>query len=241
MKIASVRWTTYRLPFRAPYVTARGAVTYREGLIIELTAEDGLAGLGEAAPVPEADVSGDALSRTLATLAPRLLRRQPNDFDVKALLDSDEAGRALACAVDTAACDLLARHRGVSVARLLSPNAAAAVAVNALVTAPSAEEAVRAAAEARVAGFGAVKLKVGTAASLDEERRRVAAVRGALGPDVKLRLDANGAWGVDQAFEFLGAQRGKHFDPQLVDAFSGVREKVARIQLELRDPEAVRP
>ncbi|HEY4685147.1 MAG TPA: hypothetical protein VII57_03775, partial [Dehalococcoidia bacterium] len=86
MKIASLRWTTYRLPFRAPYVTARGAVTYREGLIIELTAEDGLAGLGEAAPVPEADVSGDALSRTLATLAPRLLRRQPNDFDVKALL-----------------------------------------------------------------------------------------------------------------------------------------------------------
>ena len=167
MKIASVRWTTYRLPFRAPYVTARGAVTYREGLIIELTAEDGLAGLGEAAPVPEADVSGDALSRTLATLAPRLLRRQPNDFDVKALLDSDEAGRALACAVDTAACDLLARHRGVSVAHFLSPNAAAAVAVNALVTATGAAEAARAAASAGQAGYGAVKLKVGTAASLD--------------------------------------------------------------------------
>src|SRR3989304_3267693 len=133
MKIASLRWTTYRLPFRAPYVTARGAVTYREGLIIELTAEDGLAGLGEAAPVPEAGGRGDAPSR-----GPPPPRPQPNDFDVKALLDSDEAGRALACAVDTAACDLLARHRGVSVAHFLSPNAAAAVAVNALVTAPRA-------------------------------------------------------------------------------------------------------
>jgi two-component system response regulator RpfG len=49
------------------------------------------------------------------------------------------------------------------------------------------------------------------------------------------------AWSTDQAFEFLGAQRGKHFDPQLVDAFAGVRESVTRIQDELRDPEAKRP
>ena len=49
------------------------------------------------------------------------------------------------------------------------------------------------------------------------------------------------AWSPGKAFEFLDAQRGKHFDPQLVDAFSGVREDVARIQRELRDPEAARP
>jgi len=49
------------------------------------------------------------------------------------------------------------------------------------------------------------------------------------------------AWPSEQAFEFLQAQRGKHFDPQLVDAFTGVREGVARIRQELRDPEAVRP
>jgi two-component system, response regulator RpfG len=46
------------------------------------------------------------------------------------------------------------------------------------------------------------------------------------------------AWPSEQAFEFLQAQRGLHFDPQLVDAFYGVRERVARIQGELRDPEA---
>jgi two-component system response regulator RpfG len=49
------------------------------------------------------------------------------------------------------------------------------------------------------------------------------------------------AWSSDKAFDFLDAQRGKHFDPQLVDAFTGVREEVARIQRELRDPEAGRP
>ncbi len=47
------------------------------------------------------------------------------------------------------------------------------------------------------------------------------------------------AWPSGDAFEFLRQQRGKHFDPQLVDAFDGVKDAVARIQSELRDPEAM--
>ena len=48
------------------------------------------------------------------------------------------------------------------------------------------------------------------------------------------------AWSSEEAFEFLRQQRGKHFDPHLVDAFIGVQADVERIRRELRDPEAVR-
>ena len=48
------------------------------------------------------------------------------------------------------------------------------------------------------------------------------------------------AWSSEEAFEFLRQQRGKHFDPHLVDAFIGVQVEVERIRGELRDPEAVR-
>jgi two-component system response regulator RpfG len=48
------------------------------------------------------------------------------------------------------------------------------------------------------------------------------------------------AWSSTEAFEFLQQQRGRHFDPHLVDAFTGVKAAVERIQGELRDPEAVR-
>jgi two-component system response regulator RpfG len=48
------------------------------------------------------------------------------------------------------------------------------------------------------------------------------------------------AWSATEAFEFLQQQRGRHFDPHLVDAFTGVKGAVERIQGELRDPEAVR-
>jgi two-component system response regulator RpfG len=43
------------------------------------------------------------------------------------------------------------------------------------------------------------------------------------------------AWPVDEAFAYLRSQRGRHFDPQMVDAFLGVSGEVARIQQELGD------
>jgi O-succinylbenzoate synthase len=48
-------------------------------------------------------------------------------------------------------------------------------------------------------GCSTVKVKVGDADSLD----RVAAIRAACGPGVRIRLDANGAWDVDTAMRML--------------------------------------
>jgi two-component system response regulator RpfG len=46
-----------------------------------------------------------------------------------------------------------------------------------------------------------------------------------------------GAWSAEDAFEYLRTQRGRHFDPRLVDAFLGVREKVLEVQRDWQDPE----
>lgn len=43
------------------------------------------------------------------------------------------------------------------------------------------------------------------------------------------------AWKPDEAFEYLRAQRGKHFDPRLVDAFLGMKEKVVEVQRDFQD------
>jgi len=44
------------------------------------------------------------------------------------------------------------------------------------------------------------------------------------------------AWKSETAFEYLRAQRGKHFDPHLVDAFLGVSDTVLEVQRDLQDP-----
>src|SRR5919108_556497 len=44
------------------------------------------------------------------------------------------------------------------------------------------------------------------------------------------------AWPSAQAFDYVSSQRGKHFDPRLVDAFSGMQKQVLQVQHEWRDP-----
>jgi L-alanine-DL-glutamate epimerase-like enolase superfamily enzyme len=87
---------------------------------------------------------------------------------------------------------------------MLSGDPAASVAVNATIGAGDRAGASEQAAAALAAGFGCVKVKVG----LGDDAGRVAAVRAALGPAPLLRLDANGAWSVDEAVAAIGALAG---------------------------------
>lgn len=87
------------------------------------------------------------------------------------------------------------------------------VPVNALVPAVGAEEAARLAAAAVTDGFRCLKVKVGDGDDVD----RVAAVRDAVGgtPGLALRVDANGAWDVDEAVDRI--TRLSRFGLELVE------------------------
>jgi O-succinylbenzoate synthase len=68
-----------------------------------------------------------------------------------------------------------------------------------------------AAALALGSGCSTIKVKVGDDQSVD----RVAAIRAACGPGVRIRLDANGAWDVDSALHVLA--RLRTYDIELVE------------------------
>ncbi|WP_217709691.1 enolase C-terminal domain-like protein [Amycolatopsis sp. Hca4] len=68
-------------------------------------------------------------------------------------------------------------------------------------------------AEAVADGFTQIKLKVG--ADLDEDIRRLRLARDVVGPDVRIAIDANQAWGVGQAIEWLRPLA--EFDPYWIE------------------------
>ena len=221
LRVRALAWAPYRLRFRAAHRTgSAGAgaenVAERSGVLMRVQSESGACGYGDAAPLPErGDGTADDLPALLTALGPRLLAGEP-----QALLNTLDRQRGepgtttLRCALDTAFLDAAAQAADVSLAVLLAGDGPAAtrVPVNATITVPDPAQAVGAAARAREEGFGCVKLKVAVMASVDAEVRRIRSVRTALGPDVALRLDANGAWGRETASQILAAVADAHLE-----------------------------
>lgn len=117
------------------------------------------------------------------------------------------AAPATRAAVVTALMDLASQAEKVPLCRWLADrwreggSTPAWVPVNATIAALPPAEARKAAADAIRQGFGCLKLKVGIQDDIDVARVR--AVREVVGPDVALRLDANGAWDFRQARQVL--------------------------------------
>ncbi|NLT06867.1 MAG: O-succinylbenzoate synthase [Solirubrobacterales bacterium] len=193
-----------RVPLRRPFVTANGVLAERELVVVRLEDDDGTPGWGEAAPLEAYDgVSVDAVWAALAGGPP-----------------ARDAPPQARTAWELSELDLQARRRGVA----LGAVGAEAIPVNRTLPAGPPEEVAAAAAEGARRGFSCFKLKVG----LPDDADRVAAVRAALGEWPALRVDANGAWSVEEAVERIAELA--RFDLELVEQPCATLEELAEVR-----------
>jgi o-succinylbenzoate synthase len=160
------------IPFHEPFTTAAGAVKARDLIVLRIE-EDGVEGFGEAAPFEPYD--GVSITEIARVMQERLTPAYPQ----------------VHAADEMAFLDLEGRKTGVP----LADARVSTVPVNFTLAGSSPEEVAASATSARAQGYECFKLKVGLA----DDEARVAAVRDAIGPEALLRLDANGAWSVDDA------------------------------------------
>jgi L-alanine-DL-glutamate epimerase-like enolase superfamily enzyme len=182
-----------RLRLRAPLHTAWGDLDERELLRVRLAFADDDWGEGEAAPLEPYDGVPIAAVGAALDVYATILRDAGPDARHDVLLDACAAERPLPqalAAIDLALWDRAARRAGSRLADLLAPGAPDAVPVNATIGAEDRAGAAQAAERAVAAGHRCLKVKVG----IGDDAGRVAAVRAAAGPDVAIRVDANGAW-----------------------------------------------
>jgi L-Ala-D/L-Glu epimerase len=191
----------------APLRPLSEAPVVRPLVLFTVEADDGLLGYGEAAPLVEYDgISVDRVLEALAAHTSELkatsaTSERPSVSDAwAACAAADPLPQALA-AVDLALWDLAGKRSGKPVSELLGVSAPEPVLVNATIAAVAPADAAAEAVRAAQVGFSCLKVKVGT----PDDRQRLQAIRDAVGPDVLLRVDANGAWTQMDAPERLNA------------------------------------
>jgi L-alanine-DL-glutamate epimerase-like enolase superfamily enzyme len=225
-----VDFASVRLRFAQPLTTAYGELDERELLTIRIKGADEVVGWGEAAPLEPYDgVSREAVREALMAYEP-ILRDgdgRPGAELLDACRSAADLPQALA-AVDMALWDRAGNREGCPVSALLADEPAAAVRVSATITAVDRAGAAAQAVAAARAGYTCVKVKVG----VGDDPGRLAAVRAAVGPEVELRLDANGAWDVDEAVRSIEALAPAGLElveepVHGIEALRAVRDRVA--------------
>ena len=196
------------IPFRRPFVTSGGVVAARELLLLRLEHSDGVSGFGEAAPFEPYD--GVPIERAVAALSGGAGRRPPQ-------------ARA---AEEIARLDLQARRDG----RPLAEPEKDALPVNLTLGAGPPDEVAAAARAGLRDGYACFKLKVG----LPDDADRVAAVRDSVGPWPAVRVDANGAWSVDQAVQSIRAI--EDHDLEFVEQPCATLEELAEVRQRVSTP-----
>jgi L-Ala-D/L-Glu epimerase / N-acetyl-D-glutamate racemase len=236
LKVERFETTPYALEFREPYVTATGVLTRRELVLVRISA-GGEVGAGEAAPLmlrggPSLEDILDDLGRHCR---PALEGSELEAGDWQAAVTRCQAAARTpqaSAAVELALLDLCGRLSRKPVWRLLGAEASGPVRCNATLVAGEPAEVAERAQRWAARGFETFKLKVG----MEGDVEQVTAVREVLGPAARIRLDANGAWSVEQATTKL--EELEPLDIELVEQPAATLADLSRVRKRTNIPVA---
>lgn len=202
MKITDIRSVLVRIPLQHPVRIATREVRWREFVLVFVKTEDGMEGIGYtyAGTVGGGMVRAaveDVLKPLLLGADAQLIERHWAAMFQEGLLVGRRGAllRAIS-ALDIALWDLAGKRAGLPLYRLLGGYQAEvpAYASGGYYAKGKGTEGLSKEMERYLrAGFPSVKIKVG-GVSIEEDAARVRAAREAIGPNVRLALDANNAY-----------------------------------------------
>ena len=193
LTITRVSAVPIRVPRKEPMIATQGSIAESEFGLVRVETDGGPVGWGEIS------MSFGRVGRSLVHdvetyLGAALVGATPLDVHacltrLDAVIDGAEAAKA---GLENALFDIAGKTLGVPAYTLLGGRARAAVPVAWPIPWGDPEQTAATAVWAAEQGFRTVKLKVGRPGTID--RKAVAAVRGAVGDDVEIKVDANCAY-----------------------------------------------
>ena len=246
MLIRDIQTGRISLPLRHPFKTALRTVNAVEDVVVRVIGDNGTVGYGEAPPT--AVITGDTIGSIECAvrdfIKPALVGMEIENLDgvMKKLHGCILKNTSAKAAVDMALYDLWGKRLGAPVYQLLG-GARKSFLTDLTISVNPIDEMVRDSMEAVARGYHILKIKVGKEGKKDVER--IAAIRQAVGPDVRIRVDANQGWEAKQSVSIISAMEDAGLDIELVEQpvgahdLAGMKYVTSRVQTPILADESV--
>lgn len=198
--IDSIEFRTFVNKRTSTFTIATGSSSSEENTIVKVVSGDEF-GIGNASPSDVTKETRQSIEDFLSKVPKKIVGTDENEPErLHQRLDSIAEGNTAAkAAVDIAIFDLLARRCDEPLWKYLGGERDRML-TDMTIGIASKDITVERAVKHTRSGFKALKIKVGL--DLEEDIKRVAAVRNAVGDKIELRVDANQGYSVDQAIRF---------------------------------------
>lgn len=246
MRIAEIQTGEILLPLVRPFKTALRTVEHVSSVVVRVVADNGMVGYGEApqTAVITGDTRGSVLCAVQDFIRPSLVGMEIEEMDaVQARLHGCMVKNTSAkAAVDMALFDLFGKLWNAPLYQLLG-GARKRFETDLTISVNPVDEMVADSLDAVGRGFRVLKVKVGKEGRADVER--IAAIRAAVGPEIRIRVDANQGWEAKQSVAIITAMEDRGLDIDLVEQpvkahdLEGMKYVTSRVQTPILADESV--
>lgn len=218
MRIQKIEIDEIFVPLATPFKTALRTVENIEDVVVRITTDTGEVGYGEAPPT--AVITGDTKDSIIGAIrdyiSPAILGMEIENLDgiMQRLHGCIQKNTSAKACVDMAIYDLYGKRYNAPLYQLLG-GARRELETDLTISVNPIDEMVRDSLDAVRRGYRILKTKVGKEGVRDIER--IAAIREAVGKDVKIRVDANQGWTAKEAIRILTAMEDRGLDIELCE------------------------
>ena len=214
-KITNVEVYYYDLPLLEPFKISIAEMKEVLNVLVRLHTNQGIVGWGEAAPFPA--LTGDTQATSIAAakdIAELVMGQDALNYAkiINAINSFIPHNPSIKAAFDMALFDILGKAADLPLYKLLG-GVKNSFETDLTISLHTPEETAIRALDAVKNGFKTIKAKVGV--SMESDVARIKALRGAVGPEINIRIDANQAWSVREAIKNL--DRLMEYNIQLVE------------------------
>jgi o-succinylbenzoate synthase len=200
MKNLQFTFSPYNLILKRPFFTARTEIKKRGGFILRLTDPDGFEGIGDCCPFPE--FGSESIEDVENVLS---------DFKLKVIIDENEIEKsinnclanftklpALRHGLEQAIINIICSKNKTTIDNLLNLELRKWVNVNAAIGILNVEDSLNSVRKLYEKGFKTIKLKTGKS-NFEEDYSVIKLLSETFGDNIKLRIDSNGIWKLEEA------------------------------------------